>query len=47
VFQFKYLSQKERQDYINNMDPADRQQFVNALTSAHQQGWIGFEAKAK
>lgn len=45
AFQFKYLPEKERQAYINKMDPDERERFLGDLTYAHQQGWIRFEGK--
>ena len=45
TFQFKYMTPKERQDYIDRMDPRDRGQFVQALTTAHKRGWITTEGQ--
>lgn len=47
VFQFKYLTPKERQDYIERMDENDRDHFLGDLVYAHKQGWAGFEVKGK
>jgi hypothetical protein len=42
AFQFKYIPAKERQSYINNMDPADRQRFLHDLTYARKKSWVNF-----
>ena len=47
VFQFKYIPQKERQEYINRMDPADRQRFWADLTYAHKVGWIPYDVPVR
>lgn len=39
VFQFKYLTPKERQAYIDRMDPRDRGKFIEDLTAARKRGW--------
>lgn len=43
AFQFKYIPEKERQAYVNRMDPEDLQGFKESLDYAHKQGWIKYD----
>lgn len=44
VFQLKYLSPKDRKEYVGNIDNADEaQSFVRAYHHAKTKGWINYE----
>lgn len=44
VFQLKYLSGKDRKEYISNIDNADEaSSFVRAYHHAKQKGWINYD----
>lgn len=44
VFQFQYLTPKERTDYIANMEPEiDKPKFLHNLTNARMEKWIRFD----
>lgn len=45
VFQFKYLSPKDRQEYLNGMDPDAQQKFLRDLTFARKKDWVKFQVK--
>lgn len=47
AFQFKYLEPKERQEYVNQMDPRDKAEFLNNLTYARKNGWVTFDLPTK
>lgn len=48
VFQFKYLSGKERQDYFAKMEPQDQARLLHDMTYARKQGWVSYgDAPAK
>lgn len=42
VFQFKYIPEKDRQEYVDRMDPADKLKFLTDMTHARKQGWVQF-----
>jgi hypothetical protein len=44
VFQFKYLPASERQEYVDNMTPGERRQFLVDMTYARKKGWVSFPA---
>lgn len=43
VFQFRYLSPKERQDYVNGLDADEQGDFLRNLTYATKEGWVKYE----
>lgn len=43
AFQFQYQTPRERQEYIQKMDPEDRPAFLRNLTYARKEGWIRFD----
>ena len=43
VFQFRYLTPDERQAYVRNMDPGDRQRFLYNATVARKEGWVTYD----
>lgn len=42
VFQMKYVPAKDRQNYLDAMDPAERQRLLSDVTYARKQGWVKF-----
>lgn len=42
VFQFKYLSPKERQDYFDKIDDNDKAKLLHDVTYARKQNWVKY-----
>jgi len=43
TFQFQYVPPKERQAYIDKMDPNERKRFMHDLTYAMKQNWVNLQ----
>ncbi len=43
VFQFKYIAPKDRQSYVDNMDPNEKLRFLHDLTYARKKNWVNFD----
>lgn len=42
VFQFAYMNQKERQEYVDHMQPQDQRKLMGNIGFARQHGWVNY-----